>query len=478
MKNLFLLSIAYLFSTFVLADGGYSIKIKLENYPQQQLFLGYYYGEKPYSKDTATINEKGFFVFEGTTELPGGIYILIMPPNNTYFQIIVNPGEQHFTIRTDATAPTERAKVEGSLDNRLFFDYLNYLSARRPDADTLRKQIEKLSDNPTEKEKRQAALNKINQEVEKYRSDIVNKYPKSLTAALIRSTMELKIPEFEGSEKEIQFKQWRYALDHWFDNVDLADPRLLYTPFLFGHIDQYIQKMNVQHPDSLSKALDIVLTKAKPAPETFKFYLIHYLNFFAKSEIVGMDAVYVHLVEKYYATGQAPWTEKEQLEKIIENGMGLKPTLIGKIAPNIELIKRDGSKMSLHEVDSDYTILYIWKYDCGHCKKSTPIIKEFYEKYKDKGVKIVAICFQFGADVSPCWNYVDENGIQDWIHTVDPYNRSRYRDLYYIRSTPQIYILDRKKEILSKRIGASQLEEVMNRIIEMKNKEKEKDSGK
>ena len=186
-----------------------------------------------------------------------------------------------------------------------------------------------------------------------------------------------------------------------------------------------------------------------------------------------MDAVYVHLVNNYYAKGLAPWTEEEQLKKILENAKALEPLLIGKIAPNIRLEKRDGSPIELHDIESEYTILYFWRYDCGHCKKSTPDIKAFYEKYKDKGVKIVAVCAKFTDEIPDCWKYIDENGIGDWLHTIDTYHRSRFMTIYNIKSTPQIYILDRNKEILSKRIGAEQLEEVMDRIIEMREKEKE-----
>lgn len=148
----------------------------------------------------------------------------------------------------------------------------------------------------------------------------------------------------------------------------MTDPRLLRTPFLFERIDYYIQKLNVQHPDSLSKAVDFVLQKVRPAEDTYKYYLIHFLNFYAKSNIVGMDAVYVHLVDKYYATKKAPWTDSAQLVKITENANELKPTLIGKIAPNVQLERRDGVKFKLHDIKSEYTILYFWAYDCGHCK--------------------------------------------------------------------------------------------------------------
>ena len=54
----------------------------------------------------------------------------------------------------------------------------------------------------------------------------------------------------------------------------------------------------------------------------------------------------------------AYWTDEEQLAKIIKNANTLEPILIGKIAPDIELEKEDKSPISLHDVDSEYTILY------------------------------------------------------------------------------------------------------------------------
>ena len=33
---------------------------------------------------------------------------------------------------------------------------------------------------------------------------------------------------------------------------------------------------------------------------------------------MGMDAVFVHMVENYYITGQCDWIDEEQLKKITE----------------------------------------------------------------------------------------------------------------------------------------------------------------
>ncbi|MDX1941431.1 MAG: thioredoxin-like domain-containing protein [Saprospiraceae bacterium] len=470
MKKAILLISTLFFVIAAFANGGHTIKVQIKNFTGKEIYFGYPYGDKEYLRDTAVLDTQGYFVFAGEEELPGGVYLIVMPPNNEYFQILLNKGEQNLIVSVnDPKNPMKDIKIEGSSDNNLLYEYLNYLAALRPQADTIRAQIARASDEKI-KESLQKKLDAIDKDVVAYQNRLVEKHPKTLSAAIIRANIPMDQPEFQGDTLEIQRQRWRYSIEHFFDNLDLGDPRMLRTPkaIFFDRIDYYVNKLQVQHPDSLSQAVDYVLNKMKPAEETFKYYLIHFLNYFAKSQYVGMDAVYVHLVNEYYAKGLAPWTDAESLKKIIENAKGLEPTLIGKIIPDVTLEKRDSSKISLHSVDAEYIILYIWSYSCGTCKKATPVLKEFNEKFKDKGVKIFAICNHAGKEVAECWKYVDENGNQDWIHTADPYRISNYQDKFYVKSTPTIYVLDKNKEIISKRIGAEQLDEIMTRIIEAK----------
>ena len=107
---------------------------------------------------------------------------------------------------------------------------------------------------------------------------------------------------------------------------------------------------------------------------------------------------------------------------------------------------------------------------------------EFSKKYKEKGVEVFAICTALVKrddegkwsmkDVDECWKYIKENGTDVWFQTVDPFHRSRYKSVYDIRTTPQVYILNEKKEIISKKIGAEQIGEVMDHILENAGKAK------
>lgn len=471
-KRFILLALTTIFSLGnLLANGGYEITIKVKGFTQSEAYLAYHYGDKQYIKDTVQ-NNAGTLIFAGDEPLDPGFYLVVLPPNNDFFQVLVDDNNQRFTVETTVENPAQNVKVTGSEENELFYGYLDYLSGKRPMVEQIQQQMQANEGNEAKTKELQSKLDELNDQVVTYQEDLLKKYPKSFTAAIILSGQPLDMPEFTGTDEELQVKKWEYTKAHYFDNLDITDPRMLRTPFLFQRIDYFVNKLQVQHPDSLAKAIDYVLGRLDPTSETFKYYLIHFLNNYATSKIVGMDAVYVHLAEKYYATGMAPWTEEEQLKKILDNANTLKPLLIGKKAPNLKLQKKDGSPVELHTLDSEYTVLYFWRYDCGHCKKSTPVMKEFYDKFKDKGVKIMAVCVKGNPDdIGGCWDYIEENEISDWLHTVDPYFRSRFPTIYDVKSTPQIYVLDRNKEIISKKIDAEQLEELMNHIIEQKAKE-------
>lgn len=469
MKKSSLLALVWLCSAlaFVSAQAGYNIRVTINGYDQPELYLAYYLGDKQYIQDTVARSADGSYTFSGDEPLPGGMYLVVMAPDNNFFQILVDDQNQRFRVWADKTDPLKDTRFEGSLDNDLFYNYLRYLGEQRPKADELQKQID-AETSVKKKERLEADLKALNEDVASYQRKVVANHANTLTAAIIRANMPADVPAFEGDEKEVEIKRWRWTQQHFFDQINLGDPRLLRTPFFFQRIDTYVQKLNVQHPDTLIWVVDEVLRRVQPAPETFKFYLVHFLNFYAQSKYVGMDAVYVHLVDTYYSKGMAPWVEEEQLQKIMDNANTLRPLLIGRIAPDLRLQRRDGTPVSLHEVKSPYTILYFWRYDCGHCKESTPIMKTFYENFKDKGVTMFSICTKTRDEIPGCWDYIDTNGIGDWLHTVDPYMRSRYNSIYDIRSTPQIYILDANKRILYKRVGAEQLEGIFNQLLEIK----------
>ncbi|MFK8101215.1 MAG: thioredoxin-like domain-containing protein [Saprospiraceae bacterium] len=483
MLRTVLLSLALLLvGNFLLAQDGYEIKVKLNGFTESEILLANYYGDKQYIKDTVQMNPNGYFVFKGEEALEPGVYLIVMPPENQFLQVMINKGEQHFMVETDVKDPVNGFKSKNTADNELFYNYLKFLGEQRIKGEALKKRLEEAS--AADKPALEKEMEIVNQAVRDRQRKLVDNNPNSVTKMMIQSGVEPEAPKFDLKGDELKRKNFEFYKKHWFDNYEMGNPAMLRSPGLHRRIDYYVNKMTLQHPDSVAVSVDYVLELLSPSEESFKYYVVHFLNEAAKSKIVGMDALYVYIVEKYYMTGKAKWTEEEQLNKIIKNAKTLMPILVGKIAPDIKMqlldveetikakevenahkrVKTKGM-MTLHEVKSPYTVLFFWDPDCGHCKKSMPKLLEFYDKFKPRGVEVFAVCTRTYKEVPACAQMIKDKGMTKWINVVDPYLKSKFKITYDVRTTPQIFVLDEKKEIISKRIGAEQLEELMERIL-------------
>jgi thiol-disulfide isomerase/thioredoxin len=445
---------------------GYEIKVKLTDYTSDTLYMGYQMGGQTYLNDTALLDTKsGFFTFKKDKKLTAGVYLVVVAAKDNYFQIMVNEKEQHFWVTTSTALPYNEATMKGSKDNELFYNYMKFLSSKRKDAEAASAMKARDSIGALKK------FEDLDKEVKAYQWDLAKKNPTSVSAVLIKSAIEIEMPKFEQYKDADakQLAQYYYYKQHCFDNFELGNPALLRTPVLQTRVDYYIDKLTPQHPDSVFESCDRILDAMKPAKETFQFYFVQFLNKYAKSNLVGFDAIYVKLAKKYIETGFTDsFLEKENKEKILQNANKLEPILIGKKAPEIKTFKEDNSMVTLSEIKAKYTVLFFFAPDCGHCQKQSPALVDFFKTVKAKNwdVKVAAVCTYVGPDKMPeCWKYVKEKGFDDFINTIDPYMISRYKTLYNVETTPQIFVLDENKIIRSKSIEAKQLEEVIEFLM-------------
>ncbi len=475
-----------------IAQSGYEINVNIEGFQYDTLLLGYQYADKQYIKDTVLRTEQGF-TFKGEETLDCGMYLIILPPENRYFQFLVNDSDQEFSLTTSEDNPVRDIEFQGSEENELFYSYLKFISEQTPQAQKLNEEIQAAKTANENFDKLQAKLEKVNNEVKDFQLKVMEDHPTTLTARVIKSSREIEVPEFDLSTDQGKRERYRYLRKHWLDNLDLSDPCLIRTSLLHDKVMTYLEKLTPQIPDTINAAIDYVIEKASGNEKTKQNWLSTLLNKYANSKIIGMDGVYVHLVLNYYAKGDTPWVDEEKILEMVDNATKLDPLLIGKIAPEIALplldiegtIAKDsleedehkkfvvGEKVSLHQLDSPFKVLFIWAPDCGHCKKSMPKMIDFYDKFESRGVKMYAICHQTYKNTPDCADFIVERpGMLKWINLTDPYFRSKYQTIYNVKSTPQIYILNEKNEILIKKIGSEQIEEVMEELITRSNKNK------
>ncbi|MEX2379981.1 MAG: DUF5106 domain-containing protein [Vicingaceae bacterium] len=384
MKKYIVLLFSLLFALpfFGQESKGHQLTFKIKNYTDSVAHLSYFYGKGQFYRDTAIVNNKGEFEFKDDTDtLEHGMYS-VLNTEGKLFDFIVD--KQEFTITSDYENLIQSLISKGSPENEAFFEYYKYLSDKQRRAKELKDQIATASDQ--EKEKIEEELSKMDQEVEAFMNNFHQKYAGSLPSNFLKAVKYPEVPENPNPE-DSSFA-FRYFKAHFFDDFDFSDGRLVRTSAFHEKMMYYLEKLTYQQADTIIKSVDYILEKSQQSPELFKYALSSLTSHFERSERMGMDAVFVHLVKNYFAKGMAEeWYSDKNLKKLVEKAQTLNPLLIGKKAPNI-VVKDTAQKefLQLYDIDAKYTVVYIWSPDCGHCKKATPKLLDLYHKYRDMGV--------------------------------------------------------------------------------------------
>jgi len=249
--------------------------------------------------------------------------------------------------------------------------------------------------------------------------------------------------------------QFKYFKSHFFDNVDFSDERLLRSPILQSKIKTYTQQLTVPLPDSLIQAIDTIIIKARANKEVFKYCVATLANFYETSNIMGYDKIFVHIAEKYYLTKEAFWADSALQAKILERVMKIKPNILGVPAYDIHMPDTALKIHKLYDVKAKYTILVFWDPTCSHCKTEIPKLSHYYDSVKvSKNIEVFSVGIE--SDIELWKKFIRDNKLK-WINVSDLYNNTNFRNYYDIYSTPVIYLLDEKKNIIAKRLDTDKV---------------------
>ena len=387
--------------------------------------------------------------------------------------------EQKFSFTTDKNDLVQSMRFQNSRENTAFYEYLNYITEKQNEVSPLKvKQSTVKSDK--EKEKIKEEIAKVDEDVRSYRNIFNNKYPNVFFSKIIRATTDIEIPEtpLDSAGKPKENFQFYYYKKHFWDNIDFSDQRMLRTPIFFNKMDQYLAKLTAKHPDSINVSADVLVNLSKANGEIFQYVVSYITSTYERSKIMGMDAVFVHMVENYYITKQCDWVDSTQLVKIADRAQKIAPNLIGREASEfVDFYGRpfmkdtSGITHTLQEINADYTVLVFFGPTCGHCKKEMPKIKHDVDSLVTAGIDIKTFAVATEFDKKEWKKFINTQKTGDWLNVADinhdeegnPVASSDWRDKYDIYSTPVIYLLDKDKKIIAKRINYKQITEIISR---------------
>jgi thiol-disulfide isomerase/thioredoxin len=291
----------------------------------------------------------------------------------------------------------------------------------------------------------------------------------------------MREPELKGNLKDPKNKadslaSYNFFKAHYWDGVDFWDGRLAYTTFFEEKLDKYFEQLVLPQPDSVIKEIDWMLGYASANEEMTRFLLVKFVNRYLVQKYMWEDAIFLHLFEKYFANKNYSWLAEKGRKTITERAYSLMANIMGTPAADIDLPDSTGTIRNLYNDSAAYTLVAFWDPTCEHCKEVLPKLDSFYRaKWKTSGLKIYAVAKETDGTKKDWLNFINAQQLLDWTHVY--YSKAEdkaridsgipgYSQLYDIQSFPTLYLLDKDKRIIAKKLSYQQIDEVLK--IKMK----------
>jgi peroxiredoxin len=472
---------------FVLIGIGSSAQQKLEfkinGLEDTTVFLARYFGDRLYYADT-TISKNGSLIFN-TKKFVSGVYAVVCPGSN-YFELVV--ADEDVLMETNIDDLSGKMVVKKSKNNKLFYGYIKFLGDKKLEANSLNGDKEKMK--------------KIDLEVKEYQKTNLFNNPDLFAAKVLAMSVDRPLPEDIRNNDTLRY---HFMLKHYWENIDVTDNRIIHSPVYHKKLENFF-RMIPQHPDTICQYAHKLISQMDETSDLFK-YTVHHITYkYETSNIMGMDAVFVCMANQYYcpeAETKAFWLDSTKLNELCEKAEKTEPLLVGKPAPRIILADTTQENwVDFYNLDNKYNLLMFWDPDCGHCKKEIPKLLNLYHELKDLNVDIEFIGLGTNLENEKWRKFIKDKQL-DWLNLSDfpdaNENPTKYlfekkvtdlkslnfRKTYDIFSTPQVYLVDREKKILGKRLDAITLSrmlqhmegieiEYLKTLEELQQKEKEK----
>ena len=215
---------------------------------------------------------------------------------------------------------------------------------------------------------------------------------------------------------------------HFWDGIAAFDGPTDDNPVLASQLDFYFDKMVAPLPDSITLEITRLTDRTSDNPDLRDFILWHLLEKYRNPEYMGQDQVFVWLYDEYFSQLEIKDLHETNLAMIQEKAERLRRLALFNIAPDFRI----GDTINLHTVESEYTVLLFYDHNCDVCHQEIRDLDSVCEQHPE--IKVIAI---------------DMNTSDERVGIL--------YDLYDIETTPLVYVLDRDKRIIAKKIQAKQI---------------------
>jgi thiol-disulfide isomerase/thioredoxin len=372
--------------------------------------------------------------------------------------LVSNEKNQKFSLKIDG----KKVTFQNSKENTAYYDYLEGLKAYDKQLDSLNALFEEAQKSMPQYmlkvfvDSLSASARRINDDMRAYQRRSAAAYPNTLVGSVIATSMYLSDPpqEIVGNRRLFQ----EYYIEHFFDNFAWNDPRIFNTPVVEQKLKEYCNMIyQLDNPD-FDKYVVSALDKAKVNQTSFE-YLFDALEYVLGRIISPYKVEHTYIAMLKDALTYPKLDENRQRRYTRELGF-INKNLNGDTIPNFTMVMANGDTMTMYDIQSEYTILYLQHPTCPTCHQVRNRMKEFAklnQAIESGRLKVVMVYFE---DDPQVWsNYVNSREANPkYLHGWNFDQSIADNNLFDTRTIPYMFLLDKDKKVIKKDLLYNEIE--------------------
>lgn len=426
------------------------------------VMVGYFFGGKAYKLDSIGTQGKETFDFRKESLNPGLYFCADVHGKLLDFIVPANP----FSCNISGNmARPDSFYSKDSPENEAYFRFeqnRKSLENRIDTKKTVLNMMAKASKNdsslviPVQKD-----LDALFLEMDSMVMDYVQQHPDHLYARMLRAAHPADPPAgipqlLKNGAENPAFIAWQS--NHYWDNTDFREEVLLRNNFWQVYFDNFYARFVASQADSIIRATDQILAKMPRNGAFYRFTVMRIAQYYEMNDIPGSDRIFVHIADKYLAKDNTPWLDQATLERIAYRADVNRSNLTGSMAVNFTMQDETGKDVELYQIKAPLTLLIFYSPLCSHCMELMPKIYQTWLDFSPTGIAALAITTDEQVDY---WKkFVNQQNWQ-WYDVCNTKVMEQLDKQYNVSNLPLIYLLDKNKIILAKRVKPSELGDVM-----------------
>lgn len=227
--------------------------------------------------------------------------------------------------------------------------------------------------------------------------------------------------------------------------------------------------------DNSAKCAEMdALISSSSLKDTREYVARKVFDHYRHSRVMGEEAVAIHVYDKWFAGGELSLDgEFAAMEAEIFVNFN-RHSLIGMSAPVVSLFKPCGGRQSVPRSGA-LSVLFFYDTSCSKCMMEAAVLPQIFEGL-DLKMDFVAV---YTGSEKRDWKAFRKNfrlpsKSVRLIHLWDPEMKSDYQRLYGVTGTPRMFVVLANSEIVGRRLEVENLKQILNYIVILNEKEKEK----